>query len=393
MSSAGTGRVVLHVGVPKSGTSFLQATLRANAERLAAAGVHYPTHEHKGLFHAALELTGNHPGWGVPDRRVQGSWERLCRDARVRNGTTVLSSELFSNVAAADVPTALAGLDGLEVHLVVTARDLARQLPAEWQEGIKHGRTLPFQDFLDRVTDPARSHPHARKFWRHQDVADLLDRWGAALPPQRVHLVTVPPPGAARDLLWRRFCEVLEVDPEVATLPGAGANTSLGVTAVDVLRRVNREIRRNRRRPPLLRRTVKQVLVNGALRRDDSPRVSTPDAMLPRLEEITETWVRRVKDAGYDVVGDLDDLRPRPVESGVPVRHKVPAKDSRDLAVEAVAVLTAEVAALRGQVRELKAAQARAAAPPPPPPPPPSRLRRLRRAVRRPAGTLRRRKP
>jgi hypothetical protein len=361
MSSPGTSRVVLHVGVPKSGTSFLQATLRANAERLDAVGVHYPTQQHKGLFHAALELTGNHPGWGVPDRRVKGSWERLCKDARKHAGTTVLSNELFSNVDAADVPRALAALDGLEVHLVVTARDLARQLPAEWQEGVKHGRRLRFQRFLDRVTDPDRGHPHARKFWHHQDIADLLDRWGSTLPPERVHLVTVPPPGAPRDLLWQRFCSVVGVDPAVAVLPEVGANTSLGVTAIDVLRRVNRELHRGKDAPPQLRRTVKQALVNGALRGDDSARVSTPDELLPRLEEITDGWTRRIREAGYDVVGDLDELRPLSASTPSPGRRRVSVADSRDLAVRAVAVLTKEVATLRHEVRETEALRQRVA--------------------------------
>ena len=134
-SEPGRARVFLHVGVPKSGTSFLQATLRANADRLLDEGVWYPTQQHRGLFHAALELTGNHPGWGVPQRRVDGSWAALCAEARRRGGTAVFSNELFSNVEAADVPAALAHLDGLEVHLVVTARDLARQLPAEGTRG------------------------------------------------------------------------------------------------------------------------------------------------------------------------------------------------------------------------------------------------------------------
>lgn len=353
--------MILHVGVPKSGTSFLQETLRANADRLEAAGVRYPTELHKGLFHAALELGGNHPGWGVPDRRVRGSWARLCRRARRYGGTTVLSNELFSNVDAADVPGALKHLEGLDVHLVVTARDLARQLPAEWQEGVKHGRTVGYQRFLDRVGDPARRHPHAQKFWQHQDVADLLDRWGAHLPADHVHLVTVPQPGAPRDVLWRRFCEVVGVDPDVAVLPTTGANVSLGVTAVDVLRRVNGRLRLLDDRPPGLRRTVKQVLVNAALRADTSPRVGTPDELLPRLQEITDAWVERVRVAGYQVVGDLDDLTPRPASGAGPARPRVRARDSRDLALDAVAVLTREVALLREEVREVEALRRRVA--------------------------------
>lgn len=354
-----TRRVVLHVGVPKSGTSFLQATLRANADRLRGAGVAFPTQQHKGLFHAALELTGNHPGWGVPQRRVKGSWARLCREARAFEGTTVFSNELFSNANRAQVEAALRELHGLEVHLVVTARDLARQLPAEWQEGIKHGRGLRFKPFLDRMLDPERSHEHARKFWRHQDLAELLERWGADLPAERVHVVTAPPPGAPRDLLWRRFCAVIGVDPALAEFPEVGANTSLGITAIDVLRRVNKRIRRGDN-PPLLRRTVKQSLVNGALRQDRSPRVTTPEELLPRLTEITDGWVKAIEAAGYDVVGDLADLTPRPAE-GAPADHRVPVRDARDLAVEAVAVLAREVATLRAEVREVEQLRKRVA--------------------------------
>ena len=376
-----TRRVLLHVGVPKSGTSFLQATLRANADRLREAGVLFPTQQHKGLFHAALELTGNHPGWGVPQKRVKGSWARLCKQARAFDGTTVFSNELFSNASREQVATAMRELDGLEVHVIVTARDLARQLPAEWQEGIKHGRGLRFRPFLDRMLDPGRSHDHAVKFWRHQDIAELLDRWGAGLPPEHVHLVTAPPPGAPRDLLWQRFCSVVGVDPTLAEFPEVGANTSLGITAIDVLRRVNKQLRQGEGGPPLLRRTVKQSLVNGALRQDTSPRVSTPEELLPRLAEITDDWVKRIEAAGYDVVGDLADLTPRPAE-GAPADHRVPVRDARDLAVQAVAVLTREVATLREEVREVEQLRAQVAALQ-------SRSGRARAAVRRLRARLR----
>jgi hypothetical protein len=358
ISQPGRARVVLHVGVPKSGTSFLQATLRENADLLAEHGVWYPTQQHRGLFHAALELTGNHPGWDVPQQRVDGSWAGLCAEAARRGGTWVFSNELFSNVTADAVPAALGALADTEVHLVVTARDLARQLPAEWQEGVKHGRGLRFDRFLDRILDPARSHSHAEKFWRHQDLGDLLDRWGRLLAPDHVHVVTCPPPGAPRELLWQRFCSVVGIDPGLAHLPAVGANTSLGVNAVDVLRRVNRRIRQGDA-PPHLRRTVKQVLVNEALRSDGSARVSTPEELLPRLQEITDGWRARIERAGYDVVGDLDDLTPLPSAGGAPADHRVTPRASRDVAVDAVAVLTKEVAALRAELRELKDGVAR----------------------------------
>lgn len=353
-------RVVLHLGVPKSGTSFLQATLRENADRLRDAGVFFPPEHHRGLFHAALELTGNNPGWGVPDRRIRGTWKALCRRAQEFEGTTVFSNELFSNVTADGVPRMLAGLEGLEVHVVLTCRDLARQLPAEWQEGIKHGRDVRFPRFLRRVLDPERRHEHARRFWKHQDVPDILARWAAHVPAERIHVVTCPPPGAPRELLWERFCAVTGIDPASVEFPATGANTSLGVTAVDVLARVNRDLRRSPGgKPAELRRTLKQSLVNGALRGDGSPRVALPDDVLPTLERITAEWVEAIEAAGYDVVGDLADLTPRPATGGVPAHQRVRPKDSRDLAVHAVAMLAREVAELRAELAAAQSGPAR----------------------------------
>jgi hypothetical protein len=150
------------------------------------------------------------------------------------------------------------------------------------------------------------------------------------------------------------------VDPDIAEFPEVGANTSLGITAIDVLRRVNKELRGGKDNPPLLRRTVKQSLVNGALRQDRSPRVATPESLLPRLTEITDGWAKRIEAAGYDVVGDLADLTPRPAE-GAPAEHRVPVRQSRDLAVQAVAVLTREVATLRAEVQEVERLRKRVA--------------------------------
>ena len=50
----------------------------------------------------------------------------------------------------------MAGLVGSEVHLVYSARDLARQIPAEWQEGVKHQRKVGFDAFLNQVQGAKR---------------------------------------------------------------------------------------------------------------------------------------------------------------------------------------------------------------------------------------------
>ena len=68
-------------------------------------------------------------------------------------------------------------LRDLEVHVVVTARDPARQAAAEWQEGIRHGRRLTFEEFRERVLDQSSDSDYARRFRAAQDLPGVLARW------------------------------------------------------------------------------------------------------------------------------------------------------------------------------------------------------------------------
>ena len=43
--------------------------------------------------------------------------------------------------------------------------------------------------------------------------------------------------------------------------------------------------------------------------RRDSPRATVPPSARPWVDEVTETWLTRIRDLGVDVVGDLADLR------------------------------------------------------------------------------------
>jgi hypothetical protein len=64
------------------------------------------------------------------------------------------------------------------------------------------------------------------------------------------------------------------------------------------------------------------------------------------------------------VVGDLDELTPRSASDAsdaAAARPRVQARESRDLAVDAVAVLTHQVAELREEVREVEALRRRVA--------------------------------
>ena len=138
---------MLHVGLPKTGTTYLQALLAANRDRLRAAGVLYPFIRPGAMFHGAVEIRGSHAKFGLSADEVAGTWAALCERAREHDGTTIISHEVLAGATREQIRTALEPLAGIDVQVVVTARDLGRQAVAHWQEEVKLGATYSFAEF------------------------------------------------------------------------------------------------------------------------------------------------------------------------------------------------------------------------------------------------------
>ena len=351
-------RVYLHVGVPKSGTTFLQASLAENKPALKEAGVLYPS-GHERMFLAAVDVRGAHKAWGRTRAEVDGAWDTLCRKARAHDGVTVISHELLGGASLHQVTAALTMLRGLEVHLVVTARDPARQAAAEWQEGVKHGRRLTFEQFRQRVLDSAGESDYARRYRANQDLPAVLSRWGGTLPPSRVHVVTCPPPDTDPRVLWERFAGVVGADPERFPAAGpAAANSSLGTTEVDLLRRVNVALAK-RLVQPEYGRVVKQVYAQEILPARRSARAVVPAGMYDDLAVVGERWAKEIYRAGYAVHGDLASLVPVAPAEPAPHPDDVDPRDVLESATAATAELLVELQRRGADVERLEAENAR----------------------------------
>src|SRR4051812_50029816 len=72
--------VYLHVGAPKTGTTYLQDRLALNKASLTRRGVHYPLLLHASQFRAALDLL--QMPWGGLQENVDGDWDALAARGR-----------------------------------------------------------------------------------------------------------------------------------------------------------------------------------------------------------------------------------------------------------------------------------------------------------------------
>jgi len=228
----------LHVGLMKTGTTYLQSLCKDNAAELAEQGIYYPTGpDAPSQRHAVWDLVGRRAK-GARDDRITGQWKALTNSvARAPEPTVLLSEEYLASANVRLARRVVAGFPDREVHVLVTARDLGRVLASAWQEDVKNDTTRTWAQYIAAIRDPGtRGQDPARSFWMRHDLTAIIDTWASVVGAERVHIVTVPPAGAPRDLLLQRIASVVGFDPSRLTSQPR-PNESLGAPATEVLRR------------------------------------------------------------------------------------------------------------------------------------------------------------
>jgi hypothetical protein len=301
-------RAYLHIGAPKTGTTFLQQVLWSNRKALSETGVLYPYRGPNEHFHAMLDVRQLRWG-GAPPDRFAGAWERVAKRVREWDGgTALLTNEVLAGASTETIQRIVESLQPYDVHVVFTARDLARQMVSDWQEHIKHKHTPTLEDF---VTDLREFGLHApppfgEMFWGLHDAAHVLTRWASVIPAEHIHLVTIPSTGGPVDMLWQRFCLVTGLDPDAFELPTARANRSVGLAEAELLRRINKHVKQldEHGYDVFVRQRLAQLLAG----RSANP--ALPTAHHEWVMERSHELVSALEPQGFDVVGDLKELIP-----------------------------------------------------------------------------------
>ena len=331
-------RVYLHVGLPKTGTTFIQTVLWENRPALAAQGIVYPGVRRREHMWSTLVIR-DRPGLERRNPRAAGAWGRLLEQVEAAPDGALISHEFFGAASAEQAKRALADLGDVEAHVIVTARDLLSVLTSYWQEYVKHGFDSSLDDF------PATDELGDEWGWAAVDLQGVLERWGASLPPERVHVVVLPEPGAPRESLVLRFAEVMGVDAGGFDFEEAKPNSSLGVVEAELLRRISPRL------DDFTSALDRGVWIRSFLAHD----VLVPrggDAFLPSATRVAELSARAdaaidaVHAGGYDVVGDLDRLR---VGTAPDLRHPASVTESEllDAALDTIATMMGSLRQIR----------------------------------------------
>lgn len=305
-------RVVVHIGSMKSGTSFIQGVLDHNRDRLREHGAFFAGDRWRKQVLAVQELI-THGGPRQPDFASDGPFRSLVDEINATPGTGIVSMEFLGPRSRDKIDLLARHLDG-RMDVVLTARDLARNITAMWQESVQNGSAVTWADYLQAVRAEDGS-PVARTFWNHQGVASIAQRWSEAVGRERFTLMTVPPPGAPHSLLWERFASVVGLDPASFTMD-VRANRSIGLSTAMVMRELNELLVADSDQAKAGDIRYYDLLVKHQLAKRRLPAAKN-EAKLG----LDASWVfkrgaaevRRLKSQGHHVVGDLDELMPQRV--------------------------------------------------------------------------------
>lgn len=340
------GTVFLHVGVAKTGTSYLQRILAANKSGLRSAGVLYPgraTHAH---FQAALDLRGGKfQGHTYP--RAAGMWSTLAAEVNAFRGNAVISHELLARTREEARARAVGDLDTDDVRVVITARDLARQVPAVWQENLKNRNEEKYEFFLQAIfeqhaADDAELAAHrAARFWRAQDVVGVAERWAQLVGPGAVTVVTVPHFGAEPDELWRRFAHACQLPAADCEISRERENQSMGAAESEVLRRMNSRFSAGLPWPRYETLVKRQFATSVLAAKRSHGGLVVPAAWWEATRQAADRQIRGLEAAGYLVVGDLEELRPQLGDTGQRSPDEFTDPELLDVALELLARVAA----------------------------------------------------
>ena len=302
------GAVLVHVGPYKTGTSAIQMALHQRREELTGHGVCYPGTAYRHMRPSAAVLGRSPRGVGkVPMKEWRGLVDQVRETPADR---AVVSSEAFCSAGPEQAARIVSDLGPERVHVVAVARRLDRLLPSVWQERVKSSNEVrAYPDFLDPVLARDAGDEAGRAFWRAHGLADFLDAWGAALPPEQIVLLVAEE--GRREQLPRTFERFLDLPTGFLDAEDR-PNSSLSWEKVELYRQLNlvfdREGWTNRQRRAYLQQGMLLALRDLAPGPSDVAIPPLDPARADRVAELSRERAELVRSSGVRVLGDPDRL-------------------------------------------------------------------------------------
>ncbi|MGQ0629852.1 MAG: hypothetical protein ACT4P1_02330 [Sporichthyaceae bacterium] len=338
---------LLHIGTPKSGTTYLQRAAAANRDALLAHGTRYPG---TAINHRipVLALMGQEMGWGGAEKLPSPSkWKRLMAEVEADKTRRIyLSNEsatLCDDAQAARFIDAL----GPRTHVLITLRGYAALLGSNWQQHVKTGAKISFDAWLRAVLAEQLSTDVGKAYDKRINLTAVVNRWVKVAGADRVTVVIADKrrPSFLTDVL----ADLLAVPRSVlaaGSSDGFSANRSMSYPEVEMVRALNEVVRSHGRTDwaqysMLVRTGATARMLAMRAPAEGEPAVVLPEWAAAIAEPRSRVHADAVAASGARIIGSVTSLHePVSTVAALPVVDSVPISAAAQALAGAISAAT-----------------------------------------------------
>lgn len=300
-------RILFHAGFHKSGTTALQYCFDKNRKALKLNGINYLVTTGRAHHRPAWSLTERIWGW-----KEQGGeqiparvWGDFAARVRKSSGTLLISSEFFSEANADQVVKVKRDLGSAPTEVVFTVRPFAKVLASSYQQFLKYGIKLRYEQWLEEMFHNRQNSRHTPTFWQRAAVSEVVTRWTDVFGASNISVLLADE--EKPHFIFDEFTRLLGLSEGFLQPSEVGGNRSMTADEVELLWRVNNRFDRNRgwdEYRAMIREGYVHYLADETQALPGSARLLTPKWAIDEAKKIQDLDLARLKYLGVKISGD-----------------------------------------------------------------------------------------
>lgn len=306
-------RLFLHVGFHKTGTTNLQYLLSTNRTSLLKEGFLYPkTKRFRAHHDFALALSERKFGWQDNGGKIvhRRHIKRIIRIINRSRRDVIISSEFLSTLSAEKISRLKGDIKKKEVKILFTLRPISKILPSAYQQEVKNGSKLQYEDWLSRIFGAKDNKLKTRVWGRHNHHQEIL-KWTEVFGAENVFVIISDEKNP--DFLISEFMKVIGSSENILNRNRkASLNRSLTVEELQLLLKINSEFDRNlgwQEYVNLVRGTFVKAWTDREPLSSSSDKLVNPAEFEEHIRSKANEIKRGLQILNLNLIGDLESLQ------------------------------------------------------------------------------------
>lgn len=305
-------RLIIHPGFHKSGTTALQEAFALNRPLLREKGILYPHIGTKAHHRVAWALTQRAWGWNKRggERTPEKYWDQMAsRINGAKEETVILSSEFFSEIDGEKIRKIRSDIKGRDIQILFTLRPLAKLLPSSYQQYLKYGITVEYEDWLHAILDNPGESKVSPTFWKRHSHGKVVARWVDIFGKSNVTILIVNE--AQPTFLFDEINKFLNLPSGTINAAPSGSNRSLTMEEISLLLELNKQFPKERvwdEYEVFIRAGYIRQLTDNVPPAADKARLLTPQWAIDKANSLGREIQDELSKLGVKIIGDVESL-------------------------------------------------------------------------------------